>query len=183
MRVLTLIGSLRAASFGKRLAGAIETLAPAHVRFDRTDGRDLPLYDQDLEGDDKPAAVLELFARIEAADALLFLTPEYNYGIPGPLKNLVDWASRPAFRSPIKDNPATIVAYSPAPTGGARSHAQLAQVLAGTLTLVMPGVSLLVPAVHEKFDEAGSLTDEDARRRLARQIESLEAWTRRMKSA
>lgn len=176
MKVLAVIGSLRTESFCRKLAHAAASLAPAGMELEIIDGRDLPLYDQDLDVEEKPAAVQVLFDQIEGADGLLFVTPEFNYGIPGPLKNLIDWASRPAFKSPLKDKPALLVALSPAPTGGARAYAQLATVLSGTLTPVFLAPSFLVPAVHEKFDAAGALVDETTSRRLTRALEAFAAW-------
>ncbi len=176
MKVLAVIGSLRAESFSRKLARAAVDLAPAGMELEIVDGRDLPLYDQDLDAAQKPAAVQKLLDQVTDADGLFFVTPEYNYGIPGPLKNLIDWASRPAFKSPLKDKPALLVALSPAPTGGARVYAQLATVLSGTLTPVFLAPSFLVPAVHEKFDATGALVDETTRRRLERALEGFAAW-------
>jgi chromate reductase len=176
MKVLTFVGSLRSGSFSRKIAQSIADSADANIAFEITDGRDLPLYDQDLDGDDKPAAVQTLLDQVSRADALFFVTPEFNYGIPGTLKNAIDWASRPAYRSPLKQKPAAIVSLSVAPTGGARAHSQLATVLAGTLTpvLIAPGFS--IPSVHEKFDESGTLKDEMTEKRLARTLEELVAW-------
>ena len=176
MKVLALIGSLRAESFSRKLARAAAELAPAEIQIEIVDGRDLPLYDQDLEAAEKPAAVQTLLDQVSGADGLLFVTPEFNYGIPGSLKNLIDWASRPPFRSPLKDKPALLIALSPAPTGGARAHAQLASVLSGTLTPVFLAPSFLVPAVHEKFDETGALVDETTSRRLVLALEGFASW-------
>ena len=114
--------------------------------------------------------------RVTAADALLFLTPEYNYGIPGVIKNLIDWASRPAFNSPLKGKPSLVMACSLAPTGGARAHGALTTVLSGTLTPCYQAPSFLVPAVHEKFDENGALTDEITKGRLEKTLAAFVAW-------
>ena len=176
MKILVVVGSLRAAALSRKLAKAAVELAPEGAQLELVDGRDLPHYDQDLDGDDKPAPVKELFAQLEASDGVVFVCPEFNYGIPGSLKNLVDWASRPAFRSPLKGKPALIVALSIAPTGGARAHLQLSSVLAGTLTPVFVGPSFLVPAAHEKFDESGTLTDEVTKQRLAKTLQGFAAW-------
>lgn len=136
MKVLVLIGSLRKASFSRKLALAAASLGPEGMTFEIADGRDLPLYDQDLDGEEKPAAVARLLDQVSGADGLVFITPEFNYGIPASLKNAIDWASRPAFKSPLKDKPALVLALSPAPAGGARAHGSLTTVLAGTLTPV-----------------------------------------------
>jgi len=179
LKVLIVIGSLREGSFSRKLARAAGELGPDGMEFEIIDGRDLPLYDQDLDTDEKPPAVQILVEQIAGADALFFVTPEFNYGIPGSLKNLIDWASRPAFRSPLKDKPALLAALSPAPAGGARVYAQLATVLSGTLTPTFLAPSFLVPAVHEKFDEAGVLIDEQTKRRLVRTLEEFGTWLER----
>ena len=112
MKLLIILGSLRANSFSRKLADVTSGLLPDDVTPSIIDGGDLPLYNQDLDGDDKPPSVQKLLAQVKDADALLFITPEYNYGIPGPLKNLIDWASRPAYVSPLKDKPVMIIAQS-----------------------------------------------------------------------
>lgn len=176
MRILFVVGSLRAASFNLKLAKAAATSLPEGSDIEYVDGRDLPHYDQDLDTEDKPETVRRMQEQVTNADALVFVTPEFNYGIPGPLKNLIDWASRPAFQSPLKGKPALVLSSSPAPTGGARAHGQLTTVLGGTLTPCFTGPSFIVPAVHEKFDEAGTLTDEVTKRRLDKTMPEFTAW-------
>ncbi len=183
MKLLALVGSLREDSFSRKLARAAAGLLPQGVSLELEDGRDLPLFDQDLEVDPRPEPVRRLIERVSAADALVFVTPEYNCGIPGPLKNLVDWASRPPFQSPLKGRPALILALSPAPTGGARAHGQLSAVLAGTLTPVHVAPGFLVPAVHEKFDAQGALVDEMVRQRLEKTLGAFVAWARALPRA
>ncbi len=176
MKLLVIIGSLRSASFSSKLAHAAATLAPEGTEIEFADGRDLPLYDQDLDGKAKPEPVQTLIEQVSSADGLLFVTPEFNYGIPGPLKNLIDWASRPAFNSPLKAKPALIIAASPAPSGGARAHGQLASVLGGTLAPVFIGPSFVVPAVHEKFDEGGALNDDITKMRIISTLSDFATW-------
>lgn len=176
MKILAFIGSLRGESFSRKLARAAEAAAPQGMTFEFTDGRDLPLYDQDLDSEDKPAAVRSLIEQVEGADALLFVTPEFNYGIPGPLKNAIDWASRPAYRSPLKDKPSLVIAHSIAPSGGVRAELQLGSVLKGTLTPVFGAPSFAIAAIHEKFDASGALSDERTRMRLAKTLEDFGSW-------
>jgi chromate reductase len=176
LKILVLIGSLRAAAFSRKLANAVADAAPEGTEVAFADGRDLPLYDQDLDGEEKPAAVQVLLDQVSAADGLVFVTPEFNYGIPGPLKNAIDWASRPAYNSPLKEKPAAVVSHSIAPSGGARAHTQLTSVLSGTLTPVLVAPSITLPAIHEMFDKAGALTDELTRIRLSRMLEEFAAW-------
>ncbi len=178
MKILTVIGSLRAASFSRKLGAAVEALAPEAIEIDTTDGGALPLYNQDLDGDEKPAAVRTLLDQVSSADGLVFVTPEFNYGIPGPLKNLIDWASRPAFNSPLKAKPSLVIAHSLAPSGGARAHAQLSSVLAGTLTPTYLAPSFVVPQIHEKFDDAGALADEITKIRLEATLADFADWAK-----
>ena len=180
MKILIAIGSLRAASFSRKLARAAAELAPDEIDTEIIDGRDLPLYDQDLDGDEKPEAVRTLLDQVVGSDAILFVSPEFNYGIPGTLKNLIDWASRPAYASPLKAKPAMVIAHSIAPSGGARAHDQLTSVLVGTLTPVFLAPSFLVPAVHEKFDESGALSDELTKIRLSAALPEFAAWAAKM---
>ena len=178
MQVHVLVGSLRSGSFGRKIARAAEDVSPDEMNFEVIDGRELPLFDQDLDGDEKPTAVQRLIDQVTSADALLFITPEFNYGIPGTLKNAIDWASRPPYHSPLKNKPAVIISYSVAPTGGSRAHLQLSSVLSGTLTPVMVAPGFSIPAIHEKFDEAGVLTDEMTRKRLIRTLEDFAEWAK-----
>jgi chromate reductase len=171
LKILSIIGSLRKESFSRKIALAAESHAPDGILFERTNASQVALYDEDLDTEDKPAGVRDFLEAIESADALLFVLPEYNYGIPGPLKNAIDWASRPAFRSPLRGKPSLIIACSMAPTGGARAYAQLSTVLGGTLTPVYLMPSFLIPTVHEKFDASGALIDETTRSRLTRTLD------------
>ena len=176
MKILVLLGSLRKASFSRKIALAAQALAPEGMTFEITDGRELPLYDQDIDTEDKPAGVQALVDQMNAADGLLFVTPEFNYSIPGPLKNAVDWASRPAFRSPLKDKPSLVIAHSPAPTGGSRAYKELVAVLSGTLTPTYVAPSFTISAVHEKFDAEGELIEEITKGRLVKTLQGFEAW-------
>jgi chromate reductase len=183
VKILVVVGSLRRAAFSRKLAQAAVSLAPEGAELELIDGRDLPHYDQDLDGEEKPEPVRKLVEQLNASDALLFVCPEFNYGIPGSLKNLIDWASRPAFRSPLKGKPSLIVGISIAPSGGARAHVQLSSVLAGTLTPVFVGPSFLVPAAHEKFGADGALSDEAIARRLSSTLQAFVAWAKEQRSS
>ena len=178
MKVLVFVGSLRAAAFSRKLAQAVVGLAPDGAECEFADGRDLPLYDQDLDGEEKPASVQALLDQVTAAEALVFVTPEFNYGIPGPLKNAIDWASRPAYNSPLKGKPSWVIGLSLSPLGGVRAHDQLQTVLSGTLTPTLLGPSFLVPAVHEKFDGDGALTDELTKARIERTWPAFLEWSK-----
>ncbi len=178
MNILGIAGSLRAASWNARLLAEAAGMLPEDVKLERQTIGELPHYNADIDGDRKPAAVATLRERIEAADALLIFTPEYNYSIPGTLKNAIDWASRPAYQSPLAHKPAGIITASTSAIGGARAQAHLKQVLASTLSPVYPAPELALSAVASLFDEAGKLTDTGARERLQRYLNGFVAWVR-----
>ncbi len=183
MNILGITGSLREGSFNRRLlqaAAAVTQSAGATVR--RFELHDIPLYNGDLDGEEKPAAVEALRAAIADADGLLIASPEYNYGIPGVLKNAIDWVSRPAFKSVLAGRPTALLSASMSPVGGARMQAQLKNVLLGTLTPVYPAPEFLLPSAGNAFDEGGALTDPDARRRLERFVTGYLDWARGLRN-
>jgi chromate reductase len=157
VRILAIAGSLRAGSFNAALARAARDLAPSGVDVELLDGlRDLPPYDGDLEGEEI-AAVSELRARIAAADAVLFVTPEYNGSIPGVLKNAVDWASRPRDEAALRGKTVAVAGASTGQYGALWAQQDLRRVLGVAGARVFKG-ELPVARAHEVFDESGSLT-------------------------
>ena len=161
VRLLGLPGSLRRASHSTAVLRTLAERCPPDVVIDLHDLRAVPLYDQDLDGEATPEPVRALKEAIAAADGLVIVSPEYNHGIPGVLKNALDWASRPAFRSPLVGKPVLIATASPAFTGGVRAQAQLRETLASTLSLVVPAPEIVIGGVHEKVRD-GRLVDEAA---------------------
>ncbi len=176
MKLLGIAGSLRAASWHQRLLTEAAAMLPGGVTLERQPIDMLPHYNADLDGENPPAAVVALREAISAADALLFMTPEYNYSIPGVLKNAIDWASRPAYKSPLAGKPAGVITSSPGAIGGARAQAHLKLVLAGTLTPVYPAPELALSSVATLFDDEGRLADADTRKRLQRYLDGFVAW-------
>ncbi len=177
MKILGISGSLRAASLNSRLLEAARRLLPEGAEMEIFSSlADIPLYNADIDGDAKPQAVQALQQSIAACDALLFATPEYNYSIPGVLKNAIDWASRPAFKSVLARKPAAIVSASPGPLGGVRAHAHLRDVLAGTLTPVFLAPAFVLGSAQNAFDDAGRLVDETAQQRLTRYLAEFVDW-------
>ena len=122
---------------------------------------DIPLYNSDLEGEHLPTSVHALKAAITAADGLVICSPEYNHGTSGVLKNALDWASRPAFNSPLKNKPALIMSSSPGALGGARAHAQLRETLASANSRVIARPQVTIAGIFQKV-AGGRLTDEAA---------------------
>jgi chromate reductase len=119
--------------------------------------------------------------RIRRADAILVATPEYNYGVPGVLKNAIDWASRPPGKSVLNGKPAAIMGASPGGFGSGRAQLQLRQAFVFTQTLAVLQPEVLVAKAHEKFDAEGRLTDETTRKFVRQLLEALAAWTERLR--
>lgn len=179
--VCGIAGSLRQASYNRALLRAAQELAPAGMEiriFDRVG--ELPLFDQDLEEQGDPESVVAMRHAIAEADALLIATPEYNHGVPGVLKNAIDWASRPPRGAVLAGKPTAILGASPGVTGTARAQSQLRQSLVFTDTPVLPQPEILVYRAHEKFDAEGRLTDERTREFVAKLLVGLASWTQKL---
>jgi chromate reductase len=179
VRILAFAGSLRRASYNRSLLAAAQELAPPTLSLEVFDLIDVPLYNGDVEAQGDPPAVQALKAAIAAADGVLIATPEYNHGVPAVTKNAVDWASRPPRGAPLGGKPVGIIGASPGQTGAARGQSQLRQAFEFTNSYCMPQPELLVFRAHEKFDDAGRLTDEATRTYLGRYLTAFEAWVRR----
>src|SRR5437870_3191869 len=126
LKIMGIAGSLRGASYNRGALRAAQELAPADVQIDPFDLAGISVYNQDEEAK-MPARVVEFKQRIKAADAILIATPEYNYSIPGVLKNAIDWASRPYGDNPFNDKPVAIMSASIGMLGGARAQYHLRQ--------------------------------------------------------
>jgi chromate reductase, NAD(P)H dehydrogenase (quinone) len=165
MRVLGISGSLRGASHNTRLLRAAGDALPDGVELVEWDGlAGLPIYDEDLESP-LPAAVAELFAAIEDADALLIATPEYNASVPGGLKNALDWASRPFPHNVLKGKPALVVGASTGLFGAVWAQAEVRKVLKAAGAHVIES-ELPVGMADGAFDEEGRIADPDLAARL-----------------
>lgn len=180
MQLAGISGSLRAQSLNTSLLNACASLLPEDVSFVRLSMNDLPLYQPDLDG--KQEAVERFKASLAKADALLIVSPEYNYGIPGPLKNALDWASRPGYNSVFKHLPVGIMGASPGGVGTARMQAHLKQVLLGMVAHVFPYPEVLLNHAHDKFDEAGTLVDAATKDLLTAYLSDFVAWAARIKA-
>jgi len=183
MKILGISGSLKQASLNTRLLENAAQMLPdgTTLAIQRLD--DIVFYNEDLDLPEKPETVRRLIQNIEEADALLFASPEYNHSIPGVLKNAIDWASRPAFASPLKNKPCGILTASTSPVGGARAQADLKNVLSSTLSPVYPAIEYLLPMAADKFDDPGVLIDETARRRLQRYLNGFIQWASQLDQA
>ncbi|MGH8026057.1 MAG: NADPH-dependent FMN reductase [Pseudoxanthomonas sp.] len=173
--IAIIIGSLRAASFNRQLAGAVEKLAGERFAFRVLEIGDLPLYNQDHDTD-FPAAGLRLKSEIERADALLFVTPEYNRSMPGVLKNAIDVASRPAGSKTFAGKRAAIIGTSPGQHGTVSSQQHLRNVLAAVDVAVLPQPEIAIQFKEGLLDAAGEIVDERLRKRLLLFLDRFEAW-------
>jgi chromate reductase len=180
--ILGIAGSLRRESYNRALLGVAQRLAPPGVSVEPYERLgEIPLYDEDVRTA-QPEPVSDLKARIAGADALLIATPEYNYGIPGVLKNAIDWASRPPDTSPLRHKAVAIMGASTGLFGTVRSQLHLRQVFVFTESYVLGKPEVLVPRAADKFDGAGQLTDAATRDQLAKQLAALVEWARRLRA-
>ncbi len=180
--VCGIAGSLRAGSYNRGLLRASQELAPQGMEIRIFEGlREIPPYDADVEAKGDPAPVMALKRVIHDADALLVATPEYNYGIPGVLKNAIDWASRPPGKSVLNRKPAAILGASPGAQGTVRAQLALRQTFLFTETFAVVKPEVLVARAQDKFDASGRLVDEPTRTFLRQLLEALAAWTARFR--
>jgi chromate reductase len=136
----------------------------------------VPEFNEDVEALGEPARVREIKEHIARADALLFAVPEYNYGLPGWFKNVLDWVSRPPAATPLRKKPAGMISASLGPRGGARAQMALRQTLVYTETYAMPRPEMFVGNAAALCDESGQLTNAAAREELRRYLQALIEW-------
>lgn len=178
--VLAVSGSLRAASHNTGLLRAAADLAPEGMSIRVHSIVDIPFFNADLEAEGEPPAVLALRSAMTGADGLLIATPEYNYSIPGVLKNAIDWASRPVRTSPLNATPVALMGAGGG-FGTVRAQAHLRQILQHNGALILPKPELYVARSGEKFDASGNLTDEKTRASLVALLEAFAVWVRRFR--
>jgi chromate reductase, NAD(P)H dehydrogenase (quinone) len=171
-----MIGSLRRDSYNRGLMRAAIEAAPPGLTIEEVDIASLPLYNEDLDAEGAPPPVAELRQRIAEADGLLIATPEYNYGVPGPLKNALDWASRPPEDSCLNRKPVAIMGASPARTGTARAQLALRPLFVWTNSLVMPRPELYAAEAWRSFADDGTLTDDGVREQLGEFLAGVADW-------
>lgn len=163
LKVLGIAGSLRAQSWNKKLLAAAAELMPEGATLVTHDLRAIPLYDEDLRAQGYPSSVLALRDAVASSDAVLFVTPEYNYSVPGVLKNAIDWVSRPPS-PPFATKVAATLGASPGLHGTVRAQNHLKEILRGQGMIVVPKPEVYVGNVAEKFDAEGKLVDETTQR-------------------
>ncbi len=172
MRILGISGSLRVGSFNTMALKAAQALAPEGVALDIRTLPDIPLYNGDVEAEGIPASVLAFRETVVAADAVLICTPEYNYSVPGVLKNALDWLSRSGGK-PLDGKPLAIMGASRGRLGTARAQYHLRQVLVTFNARVLNAPEVMISAAHEAFDENGGFADEGTANLVGRQLQAL----------
>lgn len=180
IKVLAFAGSLRKGSYNKALIRAAVELTPENVAIEVFDLEGLPLFNQEFEAD-PPQRVKEFKDKIRTSDALLIATPEYNYSVPGVLKNAIDCASRPRADTPLEGKPVAIMSASSGRFGGARAQYHLRQsfIFLNMQPINRPEV-MLSDAIHN-VDANGNLTNEQTRQLIHQLLESLALWTLKLK--
>jgi chromate reductase len=184
INILGIAGSLRKGSYNRYALQAAQELLPDDATLDLVDLHGIPVFNQDDESV-PPAAVLDFKQKILAADAILFATPEYNYSLPGGLKNAIDWASRPYGQSAWQGKTAGIMGASVGNFGTARAQYDLRKILVALDMPVVVQPEVMIGNAAERFDQDGSLTDERSRqliRKLLSTLVQLEKSARRARA-
>src|SRR5580693_8129338 len=179
VRILGIAGSLRRGSYNQAALRAAKLLVPENSEIDLFQLEGIPTFNED---DEKrpPSSVLELKKRIRRADAVLIVTPEYNYSIPGVLKNAIDWASRPYGDSAWTEKPAAIMGASVGTIGTARAQYHLRQIMVFLNMFPINQPEVMIGHAAERFDKDGKLTDEKTKEFIRQLLTNLVAWTRRL---
>lgn len=180
MHILGISGSLRSASLNSAALRACADVLPAGVTLSTFDLSPIPLYNEDVRVQGLPDAVQQLREQIRAADALLIATPEYNYSIPGVLKNAIDWASRPP-EQPFNGKPIALIGATPGGFGTSRAQYHLRQVFIYLNAHLLNQPEVFISAAPSKFDEQGKLTDTATAEQLRKMLATLVDWAQRLR--
>ena len=173
MKVLGISGSLRKGSYNSMALRAAQKLAPAGMEISIADISQIPMYNDDVRAAGEPAAVTALKAQVRAADAVLIVTAEYNFSIPGVLKNTLDWLSRPP-EPPFDGKTVAIMGASPGPVGTARVQYHMRQVMVFMNAFVVNKPEVFISNCASKFNEQGELTDETTAKFIGELLVSLQ---------
>lgn len=180
LRILGISGSLRKGSFNSGALRAAVELCPDGAEIEICEIGNLPLFDQDFEAE-LPPAVKDFKDKVAGADAILFSTPEYNYSVPGVLKNAIDCGSRPYGTSAWEGKPAAIMGASVGAIATARAQYDLRKMMVFLNMFPINRPEVMIGNCADKFDEAGNLTDDATRKFITQMLENLIAWTKKLK--
>lgn len=173
--ILGLCGSLRAGSYNRHALRLAGELMPETMRLDVVEWRELAFFDGDVFAQGMPAPVAQLRERVRRADALLFATPEYNFSVPGGLKNVIDWLSR-GDDQPLAMKPLAILSAATGPLGGARVQYDLRRILQGLSAMPLLKPEVFISMAATKFDAQGQCTDDNTRKFVGAQMKAFERW-------
>lgn len=176
IRILGIAGSLRKDSYNRAALRAAQKLAPANAEIEVFELDGIPPYNQDNEME-PPVAISRLKEKIRSSDAILFVTPEYNYSVPGVLKNAIDWASRPYGDSAWENKPAAVMGASIGMIGTARAQYHLRQMFVFLNMHALNRPEVMIPFAAEKFDQSGNLTDAKTAEKIRELLKALALWT------
>ena len=179
IRILGIPGSLRRESYNRAALKAATQLAPDGVTIDVFELDGIPGFNQDEE-QNPPAKVVEFKKQIRESDAILFVTPEYNYSVPGVLKNAIDWASRPYGDSAWSGKPVAIMGASVGALGSARAQYHLRQIFVFLNMFPVNQPEVMIANAADRFDAAGNLTHDATKEFIRQLIQNLVAWTHRI---
>ena len=177
--ILGIAGSLREGSYNRAALRAAQSLVPEGATIESFDIKGLPGFSQDDEAT-PPPQVVELKQRIRNADAILFVTPEYNYSVPGVLKNAIDWASRPYGDSAWTKKPVAIMGASVGTLGTARAQYHLRQMFVFLDMFAVNQPEVMISQAHKHFDDQGNLSDETAQKLIKHLLEELISLTKQL---
>ena len=180
LKIIGFAGSLRKGSYNRSLLRSAGQLLPQDTILEIFDLSDIPPFNQDLEAN-MPAKVNEFKSKIRESDALLIATPEYNYSVPGVLKNAIDYASRPYGDNPFDDKPVAIMSASVGMLGGARAQYHLRQMFVFLNMHPINAPEVIVTSASNKFDAEGNLLNENTKKFLTQLLQNLSNWTRRLR--
>jgi chromate reductase len=179
LKILGICGSLRKASFNMAALRACNELMPQGMTLQITSIADLPIFNQDVLDAGMPEPVKRFRGEVAAADGLLIASPEYNFSVPAPLKNAIDWASRPPNQV-FQDKPIAIFSAAGGPLGGARVQYDLRRILSQLWGHVLPRPEVFIGMAASKIDAQGKLTDETTRKFLTELLLGFKDWIVRM---
>lgn len=180
MKIIALVGSLRRESYNLKVARFMKERYEGKLGIEIVTLNDIPLFNEDIEKD-PPESVKEFKRKVKEAEGVLIVTPEYNYSIPGVLKNALDWCSR--VERVMLDKPVFIMGASNGNVGTARCQGDLLRVLnaPGMAAIVLPGNHVVMPNIQDDFNEAGEFTNERTKKYLDKVVDNYIEWAQRIK--
>jgi chromate reductase len=181
--IAVIVGSLRKASWNRKMAHALIALAPPALKLEIVEIGALPLYNPDEEDAGPPAAYTAFRERMHRADGVIFATPEYNRSVPAPLKNAIDVGSRPYGKSVWSGKPAAVISVSPGALGAYGANHQLRQCFVFLDMPVLQQPEAYIGGVEKLFDEAGQLSSDSTRAFLEKYLHAYAAWVERTRRA